>query len=67
MSNKEQVKKVYSVKEVETGKVLYIKAKSKLAALRFAVGNMYEVAEVNAKNAEGLAQALAGGSEILEA
>ena len=67
MANKEQVKKVYSVTEADTGKVLYVKAKSKLAALRFAVGNLYNVAEVNAKNAGELAQALADGSEIHEA
>ena len=67
MSNKEQDKKVYSVTEAETGKVLYVKAKSKLAALRFAVGSMYTVTEVNAKNAGELAQALANGTEIHEA
>lgn len=67
MSNKEQVKKVYSVTENGTGNVLYVKAKSKLAALRFAVGSMYTVSEVNAKNAADLAQALASGTEIHEA
>lgn len=67
MSNKEQVKKVYSVTENGTNNVLYVKAKSKLAALRFAVGSMYTVSEVNAKNAADLAQALASGTEIHEA
>ncbi len=67
MSNKEQVKKLYSVTEENTGNVLYVKAKSKLAALRFAVGTLYTVSEVNAKNAESLAHALAAGMTIHEA
>lgn len=67
MSNKEQVKKLYSVTEENTGNTLYVKAKSKLAALRFAVGTLYTVSEVNAKNAENLAHALAAGMTIHDA
>jgi hypothetical protein len=66
VSNKEQVKKLYSVIDESSGATMYVKAKSKLAALRFAVGNLYTVAEVNAKNAESLAHALASGAEIHE-
>ena len=67
MANKEQVQKLYSVSESGTERVMYVKAKSKLAALRYAVGEAYTVAEVNAKNAEALAHALAAGAEIYEA
>jgi hypothetical protein len=67
VANKEQAKKLYSVTEEMTGKTMYVKAKSKLAALRFAVGSLYTVSEVNAKNAESLAHALSGGAEIHEA
>jgi hypothetical protein len=66
MSNKEQAKKLYSVIDESSGATMYVKAKSKLAALRFAVGSLYTVAEVNAKNAESLAHALASGEQIHE-
>lgn len=67
MSNKEQSKKIYSVTDKSNGQAMYVKAKSKLAALRYAVESGYDVEEVNARNADLLAQALAAGAEIYEA
>lgn len=67
MSNKEQAKKLYAVTEKGTDNAVYVKAKSKLAALRYAVGDMYGVSEVNSSNAEALARALASGTQIHEA
>lgn len=67
VSNKEQSKKLYSVTDKSNGQGMYVKAKSKLAALRYAVENGYVVEEVNARNADLLAQALAAGDKIYEA
>lgn len=64
---REQSKKLYVVRDVSSGNGLYVKAKSKLAALKFAMNEMYSVDLVQSKDAEVLAKAIAEGTEIHEA